>query len=273
MQIIKSDGKVANFDEARLARALDRARVDKAITQEIMIDITKLVRPGTSTQLIHDRVLHTLEARDLTAAARFNLKHAMLNLGPSGFPFEQYFARLMQAYGWHTQVGATVPGRCVEHEVDIYASRTGDKKRAIEAKYHNVAGGRTDVKVALYVHARHEDLTARDPDIQGALVTNTQFTQDAILYGECVGMKMKAWNYPLNEGLAKYIEEKQLYPITVFSRLSPHVLSVLLQNGIVLASQLCHVTESDAARMMIVPASLQELRTHAMKLCASDSSS
>ncbi|MBI2476584.1 hypothetical protein HYV72_00260, partial [Candidatus Uhrbacteria bacterium] len=107
MQIIKSDGKLANFDEARLARALDRARVDKAIAQEIMRDITKLVRPGTSTQLIHDRVLHALEEHDLTAAARFNLKHAMLNLGPSGFPFEQYFARLMQAYGWHTQVGAT----------------------------------------------------------------------------------------------------------------------------------------------------------------------
>ncbi len=270
MKIIKSDGKSANFDDRKLVRAMRRARVDDGVAKSLIEEISKMIRPGTSTQEIHTRALHMLEQRDPVGAARFNLKHAMLALGPSGYPFEHYFAQIMKAYGWSTQVGATVPGRCIEHEVDIYAHRGGEK-RAVEAKYHNRAGGKTDVKTALYVHARHLDLTANDENIVGALVTNTSFTQDAILYGECVGMKMKGWNYPKDEGLAKYIEQKELYPITVFSHLKQHAVSKLTKDGIVMANQLCRLSHSDAARYGISSQQLESMQVNATRLCRIDS--
>jgi hypothetical protein len=270
MQIRKSDGRTVSFDEAQLARSLRRARVETGMVKEVVSEIAKMVRPGTSTLQIHERTLHYLEKRDLTSAARFNLKHAMLALGPTGYPFEEYVAKLMQAYGWTTKVGVTVPGKCIEHEVDVYGERKGSKKRAVEAKYHNRAGGRSDVKVALYVYARHLDLEARDPNVKGVLITNTEFTNDAMLYGECVGMKMKAWNYPKDEGLNKYIEQKNLYPVTVFAQIQKRVVSNLIRDGIVLAEQLCELSYSEAKKYQFNEETFEQIQKHARQLCDSD---
>ena len=270
MQIQKSDGRRVAFDEARLARSLEHARIKEGLIDDAVKEITKMVRPGTSTQQIHKRTLHFLEQRDLTGAARFNLKHSMLALGPTGYPFEEYVSKLMQAYGWTTKVGVTVPGRCIEHEVDVYGERKGSKKRAVEAKYHNRAGGRSDIKTALYVYARHLDLEARDPNVKGVLITNTEFTNDAMLYGECVGMKMKAWNYPNGEGLNKYIEQKNLYPVTVFAQIKKRVVSNLIRAGIVLAEQLCTISFEEAKKYQFNEKTFEIIQKHAKQLCDSD---
>ncbi len=238
MDVRKSDGTLEAFDEEKLSKALSRARVNPNVARELMTDIPRLIRPGTSTQQLHERILYELERRDPVGAARYNLKHAMLNLGPTGYPFEQYYAELMKARGWQTRVGVEVPGRCVMHEIDVLAEKDGEV-RAVEAKYRNQSSARVDVKVALYVHARHEDLKARDATIRGMLVTNTMFTRDAVAYGECVGMDMMAWNYPHNATLANYIEALGLYPVTVFSQLPPHVVQTMANDGVVLAQHVC----------------------------------
>lgn len=272
MYIRKSDGTEQEFQEEKLAQALERARITGSTQQEIVRDVSRMIHPGTSTGQVHDRVLHALEARDPLAAARYHLKRAMLHLGPTGFPFEVYFSRLMQSYGWKTEVGARVPGKCVLHEVDIYAKRNGET-RAVEAKYHNTAGGRTDVKVALYVHARHLDLQAKDPGTIGMLVTNTTFTSDAIAYGECVEMKMKAWNYPANMGLAHYIEELQLYPVTVFPQLPPQAIGTLMKHRFVLAKDLCELPATSFRQYGFSSAtSLQHFQSLAHQLCSTDHS-
>lgn len=270
MQILKSDGRQVAFDGERLARSLRRAKIDDALIEETVKHIARMTRPGTSTQHIHDRTLHFLTDRDPLGAARYNLKHAMLQLGPTGFPFEVYLGKLMEAYGWSVEIGKTVPGMCIEHEVDIYGRREGSKNRAVEAKYHNTAGGRTDVKVALYVYARHLDLEKRDPNCRGVLITNTEFTHDAILYGECVGMKMKAWDYPRDEGLAKYIELKNLYPITTFPRLPRRAAAALMQGGIVLGSELCHMTMADAKTYGLSEELFEHIQREAAQLCPLD---
>lgn len=267
MKIRKSDGTLQTFDGSKLERALDRARVSNNAKAEVFEQIPKLIRPGTSTQEIHTRVLHLLEDIEPVSAARYNLKYSMFQLGPSGYPFEQYIARLLEAYGWKTEVSKDLPGKCVSHEIDVYAEREGEI-RAIEAKYRNRPGGRVDVKTALYVHARHQDLAARDEQIEGALFTNTQFTASARQYGECVGMKMKGWNYPHDDGLAKFIEQKHLYPVTVFSRLPRHVVSKLAHDGIVLANQICEMAPDVAKKYDLHGNKFEELKGNSQKLCA-----
>jgi hypothetical protein len=267
MYIRKSDGTEEEFHGEKVARALERAQVSATDQASIVHEVERLMRPGTTTAQVHERVLHALEANNPLGAARYNLKHAMLRLGPTGFPFEQYFARLMQAYGWQTQVGAHVLGKCVTHEVDVYATR-GQEVRAVEAKYHNTSGGRTDVKAALYVHARHLDLQARDSRTVGMLVTNTSFTRDAIAYGECVSMRMKGWNYPEGLGIAHYIEKLGLYPVTVFARMPTQALNTLMKRGLVLVSDLCGVEQREARAMGF--RSQEELQTYqdlAHQLC------
>ncbi|HJN85334.1 MAG TPA: restriction endonuclease [Patescibacteria group bacterium] len=267
MQIQKSDGSIEQFQGSKIEHAMQRAKVSESAMKEVLETVPKMIRTGTSTNTIHQRVLHILEEIDPTGAARFNLKHSMLQLGPTGFPFEHYFARLMNEYGWTTKVGVTLMGRCVSHEVDVYGKREGSKDRAVEAKYHNSSGRKTDIKTALYVYGRHEDLQARDANIRGVLVTNTQFTKDAIAYGECMEMKMKGWNYPKNEGLAKYIEDKELYPVTVFSKIPKHSISKMTHEGLVLASELCSLSTDDAKRFGIGEKQLKELQGLTTSLC------
>jgi len=267
MDIRKSDGTVQPFTGEKLESALTRAHVSASAISEVLSTIPRMIRPGTSTQQIHARVMHVLESIDPVGAARFNLKHSMFQLGPSGFPFEHYLARLLTAYGWETEVGKMVLGKCVEHEVDVYAKREGEI-RAIEAKYRNTAGGRVEIKVALYVHARHLDLCARDPSVEGALFTNTQLTDTARIYSECVNMKVMAWNYPANEGIAKFIEQKGLYPVTVFSRIPFHVISKLTRDGIVLANQLCELNVSQLNKYGLRQEDILNLQDNSRKLCA-----
>lgn len=271
MQIRKSDGTLQSFAGEKLERALTRAQVNPRVITDILTTLPRLIRPGTSTQHIHARVLHMLESADPVGAARYNLKHAMFLLGPSGFPFEHYVARLLQAYGWKAEVSKMVPGACVQHEIDVYAERDG-AIRAIEAKYRNRPSGRVDIKTALYVHARHQDLLAYNPAVEGALFTNTQFTDSARAYGECVNMKMKGWNYPQDEGIAKYIEQKQLYPLTVFSRIPTHVVARLARDGIVLVSELCKLSEAQLRQYDLDVRLLPDLQQHATALCATPSS-
>src|SRR6185436_13429232 len=94
-------------------------------------------------------------------------------------------------------------GKCVPHEVDLYAShREQNTFLAAELKYHNDPGYKTDLKVALYVKSRFEDIFTCDPKKQvcpidrGLLVTNTKFTSEAITYAECSGMELLGWGYP-----------------------------------------------------------------------------
>lgn len=267
MQIQKSDGTIEKFQGSKLEHALKVSKVSPGAIGVVLDTVPKMIRPGTSTQEIHARVLSVLDKYDPTGAARFNLKHSMLQLGPTGFPFEHYFARLMNEYGWTTKVGVSLEGKCVSHEVDVYGKREGSKDRAVEAKYHNLSGKKTDVKTALYVYARHEDLSARDPNIRGVLITNTQFTKDAITYGECMGMKMKGWSYPKGEGLAKYIEDKELYPVTTLSRIPKHVISKLTYDRIVLARELAHMDIGDAKKYGMGEKQLMEYQEIVKQLC------
>ena len=269
MNIRKSDGTIAPFKSEKLDRSLSRARVKPEVAKSIIDNIEKLIRPGTSTQHIHDRILTELEKLDPVGAARYNLKHSMLQLGPSGYPFEQFIARLMHAYGWKVETGTYLQGKCVSHEVDIYGVRDNEE-RAVEAKYRNKVGAKVDIKTALYVQARHEDLRAVNKNVRGVLITNTEFTRSAIAYGECMEMKMKAWNYPKNEGLAKYIEQKNLYPITVFSNTPKHVIGKLLRENVVLVDDLAGKSDDELRSYGINAQHVSELRSLCTALCTKE---
>jgi hypothetical protein len=81
-------------------------------------------------------------------------------LGRPAFPFETYIAALLKARGMGgARPTKIVRAACVEHEVDVVAKK-GDETMYVEAKFHNSPGFKTDLKVALYVKARMDDIRA-----------------------------------------------------------------------------------------------------------------
>jgi Holliday junction resolvase len=164
-----------------------------------------------------------------------------MELGPSGFPFEDFVAEIFRARGFKAETGKIIRGFCVEHEVDVVAWND-EKLIMVEAKFHNELGVKSDLKIALYVKARFEDLAkmtykyGRERKLdEGWLVTNTKFTSTAIEYGSCQGgMKMIGWNYPPVGNLHDMIIESKLHPLTCLTSMVGREKKLLLERGVVL---------------------------------------
>ena len=117
---------------------------------------------------------------------------------------------------------------------------------AIECKFHSDAKAVSNIKVPLYINSRFLDIQKQwNSNVknkthlkQGWLVTNTRFTQDAINYGKCIGLRMLSWDYPENNGISKNIDEFDLYPITVLTSLKKCEKLELIKNNIILVKEI-----------------------------------
>jgi len=243
--ITKASGERELWDEGKLRRSLLAARATKEMIEEIIRHIEKDLRDGISTHAIYTHAFQLLKDRSRPVAAQYSLKKAIMELGPSGFPFEQFIAEILKAEGYRTQVGVIVPGKCVEHEVDVIAEKTGERI-LVEAKYHNSSEIKSDVKVALYVHARFEDIQKRLEESAAGigfftrawLITNTSFTSQAIQYAKCVDLALTGWNYPKGHTLQDIVQKTQTHPITSLTTLSKNQKTALLQSGVVLCNDI-----------------------------------
>ncbi len=239
--IIKAGGYKELWDPKKVERSLYSAKADEATIAEVMKQLDLEVKDNMSTRDIYKLAFSILRKIHRPTAALYSLKTAIMELGPSGFPFERFFAEILKGEGYHTQVGVIVRGACVDHEVDVIAERDGERF-LVEAKYHNSQSIKTDVKVVLYVHSRFLDIQAQVEKSaagigyynQAWVITNTSFTTQAIQYGECIGLKMTGWNYPQGNTLQDLIERTQTHPITSLTTLTRGQKNILIEKGYVL---------------------------------------
>jgi len=238
--IIKADGSRQTFDPTRLAVSLQRAGAGAHIARSIAEKVTDTVTQGASSKEIYARAFALLRKEGRPIAARYALRRALLELGPSGHPFEDFISHLYRAEGWKVETRKILQGKCVMHEVDLYASHPEQGVYlAAELKYHNDPGYKTDLKVALYVKSRFEDIFSCDsnarvcPIDRGILVTNTKFTSEAIAYAECAGIELLGWGYPVNGNLFERMSRAKVYPITTLTWLSRTEKRLLIEHGII----------------------------------------
>lgn len=244
--VAKADGTSEPFEIAKLRSSLKRAGAEKGAVEQISAEIEKELYNGISTSEIYRRAFaHLREHRGV--AARYSLKRAVLEFGPSGFPFEMYLAELFRAQGFTAVTDQIIQGACVEHEVDVVVSqKAGAKVKKptvyVEAKFHNTIGFKTDLKTVLYVKARIDDIRATKTDpIAGLVVTNTKFTEKAVQYATCAGLELLGWEYPAKNNLHDKVVAAHLYPITALTSLSKREKTALLNENKVL----CNALRSD----------------------------
>jgi hypothetical protein len=234
IKVKKASGKLEPFSEAKVRRSLQRAGARPEIIDQIIIQLAPKLYDGVSTKFIYQQVFNLLNQLQEHQAYRYSLKQALMQLGPSGYPFEKFIARLLDFQGYQTQSPVIVQGQCIKHEVDVVAEKD-KQKYLIECKFHNRPGIKTDVQVALYVQARFEDIAGFN---QAWLVTNTKLTQSAITYGQCKNIKLLAWRYPQENGLETMIETAQLHPLTCLGFLTSQEKQILFDHKLVLCQDL-----------------------------------
>jgi hypothetical protein len=160
-----------------------------------------------------------------------------MDLGPTGYPFEDYICSILGNEGYKTQPRLIMQGKCISHEIDVTAEKEG-KKIMIEAKFHNAPGIKTDCHVAMYTKSRFDDIKEKNNYTEGWLVTNTKVTEDALAFAICVGMKVMSWSYPEGESLRDLIERSRLFPITALYTLSAPQKQNLMINHVVMCKDI-----------------------------------
>lgn len=243
--IIKASGEKVPFDIEKLRRSLQRSGAGKEQIASIFTSIGTSLHEGMHTKQIYQLAFKLLKQGSVPYAARYKLKSAIMELGPSGFPFERYVSELMKYRGYRVRVGEIARGKCVSHEIDVIAEKD-QHFIMIECKFHNISGISCDVKVPLYIRSRFDDVAAVWKTLEGHdqmqheawVFTNTKFTSDALQYGTCAGLKLVGWNFPEQGNLKQLIDESGLHPLTCLTTLTGKEKQVLLEKGIVLCREL-----------------------------------
>lgn len=244
--VIKASGEKENFSEEKFRRSLSRIGIKDDEASEILEELKPSLYDGIRTRQLYRKTAQILKKHAHPAIGRYNLKSAIMALGPSGYPFEKYVGAIFKEQGYSILTDQLVMGHCVQHEIDVVAHKP-DFRVMIECKFHGISGIKTNVKTPLYVKARYDDLMHACNEKKECsqefhefwLITNTKFTIDAIQYGLCVNMKLLSWSYPENEGLERIVDKLKLYPITALNHLlSNKQIALLIRKNIVLCKEL-----------------------------------
>lgn len=242
--IKKHSGEKEPFDAEKLHASLRRSGASDQLARKVEKGIQPFLEEGISTATLYRKAFQLLRKFQRSSAARYSLKKAIMELGPSGYPFEHFVGALLEKMGYHVEVGQLVKGQCIQHEVDVVANNE-HQQFMVECKYYNSQGKYCNVRVPLYIHARFQDVEKRwksTPGLEkrsfhGWVFTNTRFTTDATDYARCVGLRLVSWDYPKKEGLRDMIEKAGLFPVTVLTLLNKKQKQQLLEQEVVLCCQ------------------------------------
>ncbi len=249
----KATGEVEEFSREKLMNSLVRSGAGEELAEGIVNDIvvwiegeaTNSVNGAVPSRRIYSLAFTLLRKRTVSNAARYKLKSAMMELGPTGHPFEHFAGEIYKALGYDVEVAKTLDGHCVTHEVDVIATQDRHQ-RFIECKYYQSTGKNANVQVPLYIRSRVDDIIRirkervefKGYTFSGGVVTNTRFTEDAEKYGECCGLHLLSWDYPKGNGIREIIDKFRLYPITSLTSLSKSDKQILMDNGVVTCRQI-----------------------------------
>lgn len=255
-QVIKADGTTEQFSEEKLLSSIQRANIPSSLQTQVLDHVKKRIYNNIPTYEIYKHIEEFLEKNDEPyIKAKYSLKSAIMELGPTGFPFEVYVSEILKAQGFQTEVGTFLLGKCVNHEVDIIA-KSKDKKIFVECKFHNRPGIKSEVHVSLYTKARFDDLAQKHGFSKALLVTNTKMTSDALSYALCENIEVLSWTYPEEASLRELIEKYKLFPITQLSFLSFSQKQELFAKDVVLIKQIC--TDPSVLNQLSLPENKRE---------------
>ncbi len=201
--IIKASGEKETFNVEKLRGSLVNSGASDDAAEQVINHIVSELKEGMTTSEIYRHAFEYLKGVSKPLAHSYSLRRAVMHIGPTGFPFEKLVGKIFAEKGYQVATDQIVMGKCIPHEVDVVAYN--DKELIMcEAKFHNELGTKSDVKVALYIKARFDDLSHGTFDYgrpgrkldEGILITNTKFSTTAIRYGACENLRMIGWNYP-----------------------------------------------------------------------------
>ena len=273
MKIIKKSGEIVDFNPDKLKKSLFNSGAREDVIENILDTIASEVHHGSTTKQIYKRAFGLLKKSANVTAARYNLREAIIALGPAGFYFEKYVSKLFEAAHYETKINVTLQGNAVMHEIDVLA-RKDNKVSMVECKFHGGTDVKTDVKVPMYILSRFNDLKEiryllfdRKEFISSCwIVTNNRFSSDAITFAEYYSLKLLSWDYPPKDNIKTKIDHDSLYPITCLTTLTFSEKDKLLALNLILVKDLLN-NRMSLERIEISPNRIKIVLKEVSELC------
>ncbi|UQD55032.1 restriction endonuclease [Flavobacterium sp. K5-23] len=251
MKVVKYSGDIVDFEPEKLKKSLIKSGATIAVVNDILRQIGKEVYDGISTKHIYKKAFSLLKKEANSHAARYNLRTGLQQLGPEGFFFEKYIAKLFAAEDYQTKLNLILQGKCVTHEIDVFVKKS-NVICMIECKFHSKRDASSNVKIPMYVLSRFNDVKENKHQIFSNedtvsdcwIVTNNRFTSDAIDFAKCSGINLLSWDYPKGNNLKTKSDIECLYPVTCLTTMTIAEKGKLLILDIILAKELINNSES-----------------------------
>jgi len=253
MEIVKSSGDRVAFNPDKIRQTLRRAGAKPDLIEQVLADVIKRISDGMTTKQVFNVVRKELRRSNRAIASRYNLRSALLKLGPAGFKFEKYVASILAAYQYQTELPEKeLSGLCVDHEVDVIA-RKNDRIVMIEAKFRNRFGDSVNLKDTMATWSSYQDLvegskTGKCPAFNELwIVTNGRFSERALQFGACRGIHLVGWSAG-EYSLARMVDHATLYPITILDDLHQWEMDGFAENNLMLCREIADTDPDKIAR-------------------------
>ena len=244
IRVVKRNGEKATFDLEKIKQAMRFSDAGEVVSDKIAKEVEARIYDGIPTKKIYQLAFDLLKKESYRNASRYSLKKAIMEMGPTGYPFEVFVGKIFETMGYEVETGVIVQGKCIQHEVDVVGRKPGEMIM-VECKFHSDSNSKSGVQVPLYIQSRFLDVKAawenqygKDIRYRGGVVCNTRFSDDALQYANCAGLVLISWDYPAETGLKYLIDKTGLQPVTSLISLTKRDKQYLLEREIVLCSQL-----------------------------------
>lgn len=241
LQIIKNSGNTEEFSKEKLINSLVKSGASKQKAEEICQKILKTCHEGHSTKQLYRKALSYLKKESKLLASNYSMTKAISELGPDGYHFEKFICEIFQRMGYDSKTNFMAKGKCVRHEIDVLA--VNHKTIYCECKFHNNINTKNDLKTALYVWARYQDIKSNPENKIDDfwLISNTKFTKDAVKYANCAGLTLLGPNTPEQHSLTNLAIKHHVFPIGTLTTLKKKYIKSLNAKDCILIS---HIAEN-----------------------------
>ncbi|QEL02548.1 restriction endonuclease [Olivibacter sp. LS-1] len=235
MKVRKYSGELVDFDLQRLKGSLTKSGASNETVELVWEKMNKTIFDGMSTKQLYRLAFQLLKQQRNSLAARYSLKKALRDLGPTGYLFEKWVARLFEHTNHHTLTSLILEGNAVSHEVDVIAQKDNDLS-LIECKFRNTVDAKVSVTNPMYFLSRFVDLSDKEFNFfdrpikftQAWLVTNAYLTKDAIEFANYYKLNLLSWDYPNGLSIKNRVDSAGLYPLTCLTSINTQEKDKLL---------------------------------------------
>jgi hypothetical protein len=241
--VTKANGSKQAFDKEKIVQTCLRMGLNRKVAHEIAQQVEEKLYEGITTKEILEVVIALIHKHKPAVKHVFDLKHGISLMEPKP-EFEVFVRALLAHSGFQVKPNTILRGLCGEHEVDAIAIKDG-LTYFVEAKHHVNYHALTGLDESRIARAIIEDVadgykrgTTEVKIDRAMIVTNTRYSEHAIIYGRCRNILQVGWTSPEGFGLRDTVEKYKLYPLSCLKGVSTETRRRLVEAGIVLIKQL-----------------------------------